>query len=589
MMAQKTKTFSQSSQPPPRSSLLRSLVLLKKYRGMAVGAYALALAVNGLTVLIPQTIRWIIDAGIIQRNMSLLLLSLFGLMALTVVKGLVDYVLGRWTEVVSQGVAYDIRNTIYGKLSSLSFAYHDRAQTGQLLARSISDVERIRFLTGRGVLRLFQSSTLMLLTLAALLLMNVQLALLSMLLMPLLGYIAFRFGRIFRPLSLDIQQQLAEMTTVLEQNLRGARIVKAFAQEEAEIRRFEEKNRSWFALAQKQVRVQTRHIPLIDFTASLSTVVIIWLGGRLVIENTLTIGELVAFTTYLGQLISPVRRLGVIIPAVAMASAAGERIYTILDAQSEVSDSPNARPLPPIEGRVRFENVSFAYFNQRPVLNKLNFEAHAGEVVALLGATGSGKSTVINLIPRFYDVTGGRIRVDGCDVRDVSLNSLRDQIGIVLQETILFAASIRENIAFGTDDASEAAVIEAAKAAQAHDFIMDMPGGYEAQVGERGATLSGGQKQRIAIARALLKNPRILLLDDATSSVDAETERLIQLALERLMEGRTSFIIAQRLSTVRMADKVLVLQGGRVAASGAHEELLRKSGLYAEIYHRHLR
>lgn len=556
---------------------------------MAVGAYVLALAVNGLTVLIPQTIRWVIDAGIIQQNMSLLLLSLSGLMALTIVKGLVDYVLGRWTEVVSQGVAYDIRNTIYNKLSSLSFAYHDQAQTGQLLARSISDVERIRFLTGRGVLRLFQSSTLMLLTLAALLLMNVQLALLSMLLMPLLAYIAFRFGRIFRPLSLDIQHQLAEMTTVLEQNLRGARIVKAFAQEDAEIGRFEEKNRSWFALAQKQIRVQTRHIPLIDFIASLSTVAIIWLGGRLVIENTLTIGELVAFTTYLGQLISPVRRLGVIIPAVAMASAAGERIYTILDARSEVSDSPQARPLPPIEGRVRFENVSFAYFNQRPVLNKLNFEAHAGEAVALLGATGSGKSTMINLIPRFYDVTDGRIRVDGYDVRDVSLNSLRDQIGIVLQETILFAASIRENIAFGADEASEAEVIEAAKAAQAHDFIMDMPGGYEAQVGERGATLSGGQKQRIAIARALLKNPRILLLDDATSSVDAETERLIQLALERLMEGRTSFIIAQRLSTVRMADKVLVLQDGRVAASGAHEELLQKSGLYAEIYHRHLR
>ena len=556
---------------------------------MAVGAYALALAVNGLTVLIPQTIRWVIDAGIIQQNMSLLLLSLLGLMALTIVKGLVDYVLGRWTEVVSQGVAYDIRNTIYNKLSSLSFAYHDQAQTGQLLARSISDVERIRFLTGRGVLRLFQSSTLMLLTLAALLLMNVQLALLSMLLMPLLAYIAFRFGRIFRPLSLDIQHQLAEMTTVLEQNLRGARIVKAFAQEDAEIGRFEEKNRSWFALAQKQIRVQTRHIPLIDFIASLSTVAIIWLGGRLVIENTLTIGELVAFTTYLGQLISPVRRLGVIIPAVAMASAAGERIYTILDARSEVSDSPHARPLPPIEGRVRFENVSFAYFNQRPVLNKLNFEAHAGEAVALLGATGSGKSTMINLIPRFYDVTAGRIQVDGYDVRDVSLNSLRDQIGIVLQETILFAASIRENIAFGADEASEAEVIEAAKAAQAHDFIMNMPGGYEAQVGERGATLSGGQKQRIAIARALLKNPRILLLDDATSSVDAETERLIQLALERLMEGRTSFIIAQRLSTVRMADKVLVLQDGRVAASGAHEELLRKSGLYAEIYHRHLR
>jgi len=498
-------------------------------------------------------------------------------------------VLGRWTEVVSQGVAYDIRNAIYDKLSSLSFAYHDRAQTGQLLTRSISDVERIRFLTGRAVLRLFQSSTLMLLTFAALTLMNAQLALLSMLLMPLLGYIAFRFGRIFRPLSLDIQQQLAEMTTVLEQNLRGAKIVKAFAQEDTEIERFEEKNQDWFALAQKQVIVQTHHIPLLDFIASLSTGVILWLGGRLVIENALTIGELVAFTTYLGQLISPVRRLGMIIPAVAMASAAGERIYTILDAQSEVRDLPNAIELPPIKGQVRFENVSFSYFNQRQVLNKLNFEAEVGEVVALLGATGSGKSTIMNLIPRFYDVTGGRIRVDGYDLRDVSLNSLREQIGIVLQETVLFAASIRENIAFGMDDVSEVDVIEAAKAAQAHDFIMAMPDGYETQVSERGMTLSGGQKQRIAIARALLKDPRILLLDDATSSVDTETERLIQLALERLMEGRTSFIIAQRLSTVRMADKVLVLQGGHVAAVGTHEELLQKSGLYAEIYYRHLR
>lgn len=588
-MAQQTKRFSQSPRHPRRGPLLRSLILLGKYRSRAVSVYVLALAVNGLTVIIPQTIRWIIDAGIIQQNRSLLLLSLLGLIALTIIKGLVDYVLGRWTEVVSQGVAYDIRNTIYDKLSSLSFAYHDQAQTGQLLARSISDVERIRFLTGRGVLRLFQSSTLMLLTFVALLLMNPQLALLSMLLMPVLGYIAFRFGRIFRPLSLDLQQQLAEMTTVLEQNLRGSRIVKAFAQEDAEIRRFEEKNRDWFALARKQVIVQTQHIPLLDFIASLSTVAIIWLGGRLVIENTLTIGELVAFTTYLGQLISPVRRLGVIIPAVAMASAAGERIFTIIDAKSEVSDAPDARPLPPIEGQVRFEDVSFSYFNQRTVLNKLNFQAEPGEVVALLGATGSGKSTIINLIPRFYDVTGGRIQVDGHDVRGVRLNSLRGQIGMVLQETILFAASIRENIAFGVDEATETEVIEAAKAAQAHDFIMAMPDGYETRVGERGATLSGGQKQRVAIARALLKNPRILLLDDATSSVDAETERLIQQALERLMEGRTSFIIAQRLSTVRMADKVLVLQDGRVAASGTHEELLRESGLYAEIYHRHLR
>ena len=578
-----------SQQGAPSSSLLRSLSFLKKYRHIAAGVYMLALVSNGLAVFIPQTIRWIVDAGIIQQNLNILGASLLGLLLLTIMKGLVDFVLGRGTEMASQGVAYDIRNAIYEKLSALSFSYHDRAQTGQLLARSISDVERIRFLTGRGILRLFQHSVLLLLTFVALLLMNAQLALLSMILMPLLLYVAYRFGRIYRPLSLDLQHQLAEMTSVLEQNLRGAKIVKAFAQEDAEIKRFEEENGKWFKLAQAQVSASTKHIPLLDFIASLSTVVIIWLGGRLVIEGGLTLGELVAFTTYLGQLIAPVRRLGVIVPAVAMASAAGERIYSILDAKSEVIDSPDARKLLPITGRVRFEDVSFSYFNQRVVLDKLNFEAAAGEVVALLGATGSGKSTIINLIPRFYDVTGGRITVDGIDVRAVTLNSLRDQIGIVLQETVLFAASIRENIAFGLENVDDDDVIDAAVAAQAHDFIMAMPAGYDTEVGERGVTLSGGQKQRIAIARALLKNPRILLLDDATSSVDTETERLIQIALERLMAGRTSFIIAQRLSTVRMADKVLVLQGGRVAAAGTHEELLQKSGLYAEIYYRNLR
>jgi len=573
----------------PSSSILRSFKFLKKYRQIAASVYVLALASNGLAVVIPQTIRWIVDAGIIQQNMSVMQASLLSLAGLAVMKGLVDFALGRWTEMASQGVAYDIRNAIYEKLSLLSFSYHDRAQTGQLLARSVSDVERIRFLTGRGILRLYQHSMLLLFTFGALLLMNAQLALLSMALMPLLLYVAYRFGRIYRPLSLDLQHQLAEMTSVLEQNLRGAKIVKAFAQEEAEIKRFEVENSKWFALAQAQVSATTKHIPLLDFIASLSTVFIIWLGGRLVIENGLTLGELVAFSAYLGQLIAPVRRLGVIIPAVAMASAAGERIYSILDARSEVTDSPGAVELPPIAGRVRFDDVSFSYFNQRVVLDRLNFEAEPGEVVALLGATGSGKTTVVNLIPRFYDVTSGRITVDGFDVRAVTLNSLRDQIGIVLQDTVLFAASIRENIAFGLEAVDDEAVIEAAKAAQAHDFIMALPEGYDTEVGERGLTLSGGQKQRIAIARALLKDPRILLLDDATSSVDTETERLIQIALERLMQHRTSFIIAQRLSTVRMADKVLVLQGGRVAAAGTHEELLQESGLYAEIYYRNLR
>jgi len=573
----------------PYSSLRRSFSFLSKYRNIAVGVYVLALIINGLTVVIPQAIRWIIDVGIIGQNLPTLLIALVGLLVLTIIKGAIEFLVGRWTEVASQGVAYDIRNALYEKLTQLSFSYHDKAQTGQLLTRSISDVERIRFLTGRAVLRLFQSITLVIFTFVALLVMNAQLAILSLILMPLLSYIAFRFGRIFRPLSLEIQQQLAEMTTVLEQNLRGAKIVKAFAQEEAEIQRFNAENSKWFNLAQKQVTVQTQHIPLIDFIASLSTVIIIWYGGRLVINQELTIGELVAFTTYLGQLITPVRRLGVIIPAVAMASAAGERVFSILDAKSDVSDSPNAKPLSNMQGHVKFEDVSFSYFNQQQVLDGLTFEANPGEVVALLGATGSGKSTIINLIPRFYDVTSGRITVDGVDIRDITLTSLRDPIGIVLQETVLFAASIRENIAFGLENATDDEVINAAKAAQAHDFILEMSDGYDTKVGERGMTLSGGQKQRIAIARALLKDPRILLLDDSTSSVDTETERLIQMALERLMEGRTSFIIAQRLSTVRMADKVLVLNKGKIAATGTHEQLLRESGLYAEIYHRNLR
>jgi ATP-binding cassette subfamily B protein len=318
-------------------------------------------------------------------------------------------------------------------------------------------------------------------------------------------------------------------------------------------------------------------------------VFIIWYGGSLVIGGRLTLGELVAFSTYMGLLIQPVRRLGMILPALVTAAAGGERIFEILDVRSEVTDAPGAAVLPPIRGHVRFENVSFSYFGRHQVLNDVSFEARPGQVVALLGPTGSGKSSIINLIPRFYDPTRGRITVDGHDIRAVQLNSLRDQIGIVLQETTLFAATMRANIAFGRPDASEQEIIAAAQAAQAHDFIMEMPQGYDTIVGERGATLSGGQKQRVAIARALLKDPHILIFDDATASVDSDTERLIQVALARLMTGRTSFVIAQRLSTIRMADQILVLDGGRITARGTHDELLRTSELYVAIYQRQFR
>ncbi|MCB9157937.1 MAG: ABC transporter ATP-binding protein, partial [Caldilineaceae bacterium] len=437
---------------------------------------------------------------------------------------------------------------------------------------------------GRATLGLVNGAVLLIGTFIALSAMNMRLALLAMCVMPLLAYQAFRFGRNFRPLSLQIQQQLAILTTWLEQNLRGARVVKAFAQEDAEIARFDEKNARWFALSAQGARLQAFNVPLMDLIANVATVVIIWYGGMLVINQQLTLGELVAFTTYLAQLGGPVRRLGMIIPALAQAGASGERILEVLDTPSSVQEAPDARPLPRINGHVVFDDVSFGYQDGHQVLHDLSFEIQPGQVVALLGATGSGKSSIINLIPRFYDPTSGRITIDGCDTQKVTLRSLRSQVGIVLQETVLFAATIRENIAFGRPDASAEQVIEAAKAAQAHDFIMAMPEGYDSYVGERGLTLSGGQRQRMAIARALLTDPRILILDDATASVDTATEGLIQKALARLMEGRTSIIIAQRLSTIRMADLILVMEKGRIVASGSHEELLNRSSLYARIY-----
>ena len=571
-----------------RAILLRCFGYLRPYRGIVLRAYLVGLVNTGLALIIPQFIRWIVDEGIGKKDTALLGWSVLGLLGLTLVKGIFSFVQGRSTEIASQGVAYDLRKAIHTKLSGLSFSYHDYAQTGQLLSRAIQDVERVRFLTGRAALRLIEAVTLLLGTLAVLLWMNPRLALLAMATMPVLAAVSYRFGRRFRPLSLEIQQQLAVVTTRVEQSLRGARVVKAFAQEKGEVAHFDRENDLWFKLSAEAARLQALNTPLIDLIASIGTVFIIAYGGYLVIRGGLTLGELVAFSTYLGQLVQPVRRLGLIVPAIAIAMAAGERIFEILDTESEVQDAPGAVPLPPVQGHVRFEHVSFTYFGRKRVLDDLTFEALPGQVIALLGGTGSGKSTIINLIPRFYDPTRGRITIDGHYTRSVTLNSLRDQIGIVLQETTLFATTIRENIAFGRPDASEKEIVAAAEAAQAHEFILEAPLGYDTEVGERGVTLSGGQKQRVAIARALLKDPRILILDDALSSVDTETERLIQIALERLMRGRTSFVIAQRLSTVRLADRILVLEKGRIAASGTHEELLRTSGLYAEIYYRQL-
>lgn len=578
--------------PRPTAPLIhilrRVFTYLRPYWKQVLGAYSSLIAILALTMLIPQLLRWIIDTGIKGQRLDVLTWSVLSLLGLTIIKGIFNYFQGMLSEKASQNVAYDLRNDIQKKLTQLSFSFHDQSETGELLSRAVQDVERVRFLTGRASMRIIDGVLMLFFTMVVMLIMDYRLALLILVTMPLLVFQALRFGIRFRPLSLQVQKQLAVLTTTVEQNLRGARVVKAYAQEDAEVNRFVAENDNWFNLSQRAASMQAINLPLLFLIANLGNVAIVLYGGSRVISNTLTIGVIIAFISYLGQLIEPVRRLGLIIPAVAIAGSAAERIFDILDTVSDVKDEPGATPLGNISGRVSFENVSFSYGSRR-VLKDISFEVQPGQTVALLGSTGSGKSSIINLIPRFYDPASGRILVDGQDIRHVTLQSLRSQIGIVLQDSTLFTGTIRENIAFGSENANDEQIIAAARAAQAHEFILSTPLGYDTKVGERGVTLSGGQKQRLAIARALLLDPRILILDDATSSVDTETEHLIQQAFSRLVQGRTTFVIAHRLSTVKNADLILVLDAGRITASGTHATLLETSHLYRTIYNQQLK
>ncbi|MBC7249998.1 MAG: ABC transporter ATP-binding protein [Anaerolineae bacterium] len=570
-------------------SLLRTLSYLKRHWLAALGAYVSLLASTAAGLIMPRLIESAIDQGIRERNLSLALWLALGMVALATGRALFTFLQGYLSEKASQGVAYDLRNALYAKLQSLSFSYYDRAQTGQLMTRATSDVDLVRMFTGMGFLQMLNAVVMLIGSLVALFAINWRLALVSMFIIPLAMVVFGIFATRARPMFIRVQQKLSALNTVLQENLAGVRVVKAFAREPYELERYARSNQE---LLTENLRVFTMMafvIPTIFLIANWGTLSVTWYGGLQVIADQLTIGELVAFNTYLFMVMMPIGMLGMIAGMISQAAASAERVFEILDAESEVKEAPDAIPLPPIAGRVAFEHVTFRYFGSgETVLREVSFVAEPGQTVALLGATGSGKSTIINLIPRFYDVTSGRVTIDGYDVRDVTLESLRSQIGIVLQETTLFTGTIRENIAFGRPEATDEEIIAAAKAAEAHEFIMSFTDGYDTQVGERGVTLSGGQKQRIAIARALLMNPRILILDDSTSSVDFETEQRIQQALARLMKNRTSFVIAQRIATVLNADQILVLDKGRVVARGTHEELMETSPIYVEIYYSQL-
>jgi ATP-binding cassette subfamily B multidrug efflux pump len=572
--------------------LSRALGHLRKYWLVTLGAYVSLLIVTAGNLVTPRLIQVIIDSGITDKNMSVILWMALGLVALALGRSLFQFAQGYLSERASQGVAYDLRNALYARIQSLSFSYHDRAQTGQLLTRATNDVELVRMFTGMGFLQFLNSVVMLIGSLVLLFTMNWRLALMAVVILPLVLGLFSVFGLKARPMFSRVQKKLSALNTILQENLAGVRVVKAFAREPFEAERFGEGNRELLDEFLKVGRLMAFLFPTLFLVFNLSTLAIYWYGGFQVIGGDLTVGQLVAFNTYLMMVMMPVGVLGMIVTMISRAAASAERIFEILDAQSEVADEPDAQPLPAIEGRVAFEDVHFRYFASSKdgewVLDGVSFVAAPGQTVALLGATGSGKSTIINLIPRFYDVSEGRITVDGHDVRDVTIESLRSQIGIVLQEATLFTGTVRDNIAFGKPEATIEEIVAAAKAAEAHEFIMDFPSGYDTEVGERGVTLSGGQKQRIAIARALLLDPRILILDDSTSSVDFSTEERIQQALDELMKGRTSFVIAQRISTVLNADQILVLDKGRIVARGTHEVLMETSPIYAEIYYSQL-
>ncbi|MXY93101.1 MAG: ABC transporter ATP-binding protein [Caldilineaceae bacterium SB0664_bin_27] len=504
-------------------------------------------------------------------------------------RGLFAFAQAFLAQKVSQDLAFDFRNELFEKIQRLSFSYHDRNRTGQLMIRATDDVEKLRMFIGQGMLLAVQSIVLLIGSLTVLAFTNLSLTLIILPVLPVALILFMVFGSVAQSLFGEIQRRLSTLNEILQENLAGIRVVKAFVREREEQDRFDNAAQRLMEQHIRVAKIFSFLFPFIFLISNLGQAAVVYWGGRQILFDTLTLGEWQKFSLYLIYVFFPVGQLGFIVAQMSQASASAKRIFEILDAESEVTDKPGAQPMSQVQGRVCFSDVTFRYFNSTdPVLQSVSFEAQPGETVALLGGTGSGKTTIINLIPRFYDVSEGRVLIDDWDVRDVTLDSMRRQIGIVLQETNLFTGTIRDNIAFGRPDATDAEVEAAATAAAAHDFIVGFPDGYQTAVGERGTTLSGGQKQRVAIARALLTDPRILILDDSTSSVDVATEVLIQNALDRLMVGRTSFVIAQRISTVVNADQILVLDRGRIVDRGNHEELMRTSAIYTDIYHSQL-
>jgi ABC-type multidrug transport system fused ATPase/permease subunit len=571
-------------QTSARRTFLRLLSFLRPYRASFYVSTALAIASQVALIGIPILTGVVFDELEGDTSRRVIVAAIAGIVALGVVRAAL--MVGRRLISGRQalGVEYDMRDELYSHFLRLSFGFYDRSQTGQLMSRATIDLQSVRFFLGYGLIFFAQHVITVVVVTAVLFVYEWRLALLALAITPAIVYTAARYSRVSHPVLRDVQQRIADVGTVAEESIVGVHVVKAFSQEGRRDEQFAHAADSVFDQTLAANRQRALYVPLLTFLPLLAQAAVLLFAGRMVVSGSMSGGAFVTFNLLLAMLVMPLRMIGMWIGQAQRATAAGERIFEVLDEPEEVADTPHAEPLPAGPGHVRFEAVDFGYDPERLVLEDIELDIAPGRTIALIGRTGSGKTTLASLVPRFYDVTAGRVLVDGVDVRDVQRRSLRREIGVISQDPFLFSASVRDNIAFGLPDAPHDAVEAAARAAQAHEFIEELPHGYDTVIGERGITLSGGQRQRLAIARALLIDPRILILDDATASVDATTESRIRAGLREVMRDRTTLIIAHRLSTIALADEVVVLEGGRIAARGTQADLLAESALFREIH-----
>lgn len=563
---------------------LRLLQYVKPYvKRMIIAIFCIILAASA-NLYVPWILRDIIDEVLASKNMSMLNAIASGIVVVFFLRGVFFFGQTYLMSYIGQKVIIDIREAVYRHLQRLSLSYYEKRQTGQLMSYITNDVAAVQGALVESMIELVTESMTLIGSLAIMFYLHWQLTLLTLITAPLVGQTMNVFGKKLRKSSTLIQERAADITSVLQEGISSVRVIKSFAREDYEIERFKAENQQNFRAQMKNSQIMATLTPIIEFLAAIGVTAIIWYGGREVINNNLTAGSLIAFLVYAVNLSNPIKRLSRVYGNIQKALAAAKRVFDVLDTQPEIQDMPGATVLAPIDGRVVFNNISFEYKPGEPALSEVQLTVQPGQVVAIVGPSGAGKTTIANLIPRFYDPATGVITIDGIDIKTVTLKSLREQIGIVPQETILFNGSVYSNILYGRLDASHDEVVSAAKAANAHNFITDMPDGYDTQIGERGSKLSGGQRQRISIARAILKNPRILILDEATSALDTESEKLVQEAVDKLMVGRTSFVIAHRLSTIKRANVILVMERGKLVEQGTHDELLALGGLYSKLY-----